>query len=101
MITYNNAKKTIKELQHYIELIDNYEINTIDDLIIYMYAIHNSISQVIKQIKKSHYVNTFDTTLVTPKYITSVILGNKRNELHGIIKKQYKEKTRPRRRMHN
>lgn len=95
--SYDEAKKEIAALQHYIDLIDNYVISNLEELIIYKYALHNSISKVIRHIKNSDYLYIYDTNLVTHNYITSVILGDTLNDLHAIVKKHYKEKTRPQR----
>lgn len=97
MMSYEKAKKEIKVLINYIELIDNFEINTIENLVIYEYAKHNSISKVIKEIRKNHYNIEFEQVIITPKFITSVILGKPQNELHSIIKTHYLKKTRAQR----
>lgn len=101
--TYNQAQKEVKILLDYIELVEQFEIKNLDDLIIYKYAIHNSISKVIKDIKAHNESFTFniDSSNVTPEYVKNTILRSPKNQLHSVIKKGYLKKTKPQRNRKN
>jgi hypothetical protein len=48
LITVEKAKEEIKRLRHFIVLVDSYNTDTLDKLIIKNYAILNSIKDVTK-----------------------------------------------------
>lgn len=98
MLTYQNAKDEVEFLLNYISLIENHKIESIEDLIIYEYAIYNSISKVIKNIKSDNKFLNFNFYSVTPSFVKDVIMSTPKNELHKVIRKQYLIKTRPQRR---
>jgi archaellum component FlaC len=63
LITVKKAQEEIERLQEYIDLVDSYEVNTLDTWIIKEYALTNSIKEV-KNIKerihsKLEYKNFF------------------------------------------
>lgn len=97
--SYSQAQKELELLTEYIRLIDNFEIKNLDDLIIYQYAIYNSISKVIKSIKNTN--NSFPFTVeyekITHSLIKNTILSSPQNQLHAVIKKGYIKKTQPQR----
>src|SRR5699024_10769065 len=97
--SYNQAKKEAKLLLDYIKLIEQFEINTLSDLIIYQYAIHNSISKVIKEIKSKNasFSFTIEYEQITPDFIKNIILTIHKNQLHTTIRKGYLRKTKPQR----
>ena len=101
--SYIQAKKEAKLLLDYIKLIEQFEINTLSDLIIYQYAIHNSIGKVINEIKSKK--NTFSFTIeyeqITPDFIKNIILAKPENQLHSTIRKGYLRKTKPQRNSKN
>lgn len=96
VVTYEKAKQQALALTHYIELIDTFNIQSLKDLIIHQYAIHNSISKVIKSIHNNNM--DFDTINLNHDLVRETILSKPTNELHSIIAKDYKIKTRPQRR---
>lgn len=100
MPSYKQVQDEINTLVNYLNLIDNYKIESIENLIIYEYAIHNSISKVIKSIKSDKNNSKYykDFYLITPANIKKTILTTPKDELHKIIKKQYLKKTLPQRR---
>jgi hypothetical protein len=50
LITVERAEKEINRLQKYIELVENYEADTLEKWIIKEYAYTNSIVEVVKRI---------------------------------------------------
>lgn len=95
MMTYARAKREIQSLQNYLDLIDHFEIHSIEDFIIHKYAIHNSISKVIKEIRKNDHSSFSNHSEVTPDFVKKVILSKPKNELHSMINRYYKKKIRP------
>lgn len=94
--TYNKAKEQIEILTNYVDLVDTYNIETLENAIIHLYAIHNSISKVIKNIKIQTYSFEFDSNTITHDFVRQVILSKPNDELHYIIQKIFKKKTKPR-----
>jgi|SRR5699024_1500083 len=101
--SYSQAKKEAQSLLDYINLIEEFEIMTLSDLIIYQYAVHNSISKVIKVIKSKETSFPFNIVFdeVTPDFIKDIILSTPQNQLHSVIKKGYLRKTKPQRNSKN
>lgn len=87
LITYQKAKENIISLQNYVDLIDKYEVNSVEQFIVKSYAISNSSSNVIKE------YNILSSKLNYPpisrEYILEVIKGPTIDELHKIVKKAY------------
>ncbi|KIN51168.1 hypothetical protein [Bacillus subtilis] len=50
LITVQKAKEEIQSLQTYIELVEGYNVGTIEKMIIKEYAITNSIAKVMKNL---------------------------------------------------
>lgn len=92
--TYKQAQKEAKILLDYIELVDEFEVNNLEDLIIYQYAINNSISKVINVIKSNTISLTFkiEYNEITPDFVKNTILSAPRNQLHSVIRKGYLKK---------
>lgn len=47
LLSYEKTKQKIEELQNYIDLIDNYEIISLNNWVIKNYAMTNNIQKVI------------------------------------------------------
>lgn len=98
MLTYKKAQEEVKILLNYINLIDNYKVESLEDLVIYKYAIYNSISKVIKTVNDENRNSNLNVYHITPDIVKSIIMNSPKDELHQIIRKQYLIKTRPQRR---
>lgn len=85
LITVDRAKVEIKRLQHYVDLVEAYDADTLDKAILKEYAITNSIDEV------SRRLNT------TKEYISTVIRRRGTDELHKLIRSGYMVRTRPHR----
>ncbi|MBT2659383.1 hypothetical protein J7E81_30115 [Bacillus sp. ISL-18] len=92
MITVRMAKEEIKRLQDYIDLAELYEANTLDKLIIKEYAYSNSIAEVVRVLDRRGI--QLDDKPVDKEYVTSVIKGKTKDELHRILKTGYLRKTK-------
>jgi hypothetical protein len=80
LITFDRAKKEIERLQHYVDVIESYPIDTTEDLVIREYAITNSIVKVTEKLNLER------------EYVTSIIKGRSRDELHKLVKSGYMSK---------
>lgn len=94
--TYNKAKDQIEILTNYVGLVDDYNVDTVENAIIHLYAMHSSISKVIKHIKTQTYSFELDYSLITHEFVRQVILSKPNDELHSIIQKIFKKKVKPR-----
>jgi hypothetical protein len=92
LITLERAKVEIKRLQHYVDLVENYEDDTIDKFIIKTYAITNSINKTIELANASgFYINHQE---LTRAYMVSVIKRTGKDELHKLIRTGYMKRTK-------
>ena len=85
-IDYYRAKKLIIELNHFIELVDDYETTNDYKWIIKSYAMSNSIAGVIKN-SRLHNKNN-----INKEAIIKVLNDKPIDELHTKVKKLYKSK---------
>ncbi|QHE52791.1 hypothetical protein [Pontibacillus sp. HMF3514] len=92
LITVERAQKEVERLQHYLKLVEEYEVDTLDKWIIKQYAITNSIKRVIEKAHEQYFVE------IEREYVVSVIKSKPKDELHKTIKSGYMLKTRPNRR---
>lgn len=93
LITLDRAKAKVEELNHYIELVENYETDTIEKWIIKHYAITNSIKEMLEIAHAEGITHNGDQ--LQHEFVVNVIMGKKMDELHHVLKKGYKRKYRP------
>ncbi len=92
-ITVNKAKQEIKRLQEYINLVENYEAETLEKMIIKEYAISNSMVEVIKKMNADGY--TVNGEEINRDYVVSIINSSKTSdELHRLVRLGYRAKVR-------
>ena len=89
LITYKKAKEEIKRLQWYCDLVESYQTDTLEKIIIKEYCLTNSMPKIIENL---NYLG------VTRESVVSIINGKPQDELHKIVKSGYLYKTRPSRR---
>lgn len=101
MITYYKAKEEIKKMQKYVDVIESFEVLSLEDLIIYQYTMFNSISKVIKSLNNNNVKINFDINdvTITHEFVRNTILDKPKNELHEYVRRHYLIKTRPQRRL--
>jgi hypothetical protein len=90
LITVRKAKEEVKRLHAYITLVESYEADTLEKLIIKEYAFENSIAEVVRVlerrgIKRNGYPVDYD-------YVRSVIKGKASDELHRMLRSGYQHK---------
>jgi allophanate hydrolase subunit 2 len=92
LITVRRAKEEIKRLQEYIDLVESYEADTIEKLIIKEYAFTNSIFEVIRNLDRNGI--RIDNKPLEKNYVVSVINGKANDKLHRLIKSGYLLRTK-------
>ena len=93
LITVERAEKEINRLQKYIELVENYEADTLEKWIIKEYAYTNSIVEVVKRISDRGF--TINERRVDKKYVTSILDGKIMDELHRLLRLGYRQRIKP------
>jgi len=91
---YEDALREKEKIEHFISLVDNYEVNNIDQWIIKQYALTNSISKVIKIARES--LNDISINEVTREKIIQVLNLKPIDDLHKIVSRGYRVKIRKR-----
>jgi hypothetical protein len=81
-MTLDRAKNEIKKLQYYVELVESYQPQTIEQSIIKEYAKTSSITEVCKTLSVSH------------EKVVDVITSLGKDELHKIVRSGYMQKTK-------
>lgn len=97
LITLDRAKKEVDKLTNYINLVENYETNTLNKWIIKQYALTNSIKRILELASEQGIVHN-DGKQLERSYVISVINGKPMDELHRILRLGYRHKIRPNRR---
>lgn len=82
LITLEKAKSDIKKLQHYIDLVETYEADTLEKAIIKEYAITNSVIKITENLG------------VDREFAISIIKKKGKDELSKLVRSMYMEKTK-------
>lgn len=97
LITVQGAEEEIKRLQHYVNLAESYEANTIEKWIIKEYAYTNSIREVVLRAEQKGLTQRSGEP-IDKAFITSVIDGKATDELHRILRSGYRLRIKPNKR---
>jgi hypothetical protein len=92
IISVEKAREEIERLQQYIELVENYEANTLDKFIIKEYALTNSIDKTVKAINAVGYA--IYNKEVGRDYVVSLLKKRGKDELHKLVRSAYMQKTK-------
>jgi hypothetical protein len=92
LISVEKAREEILKLQQYIELVETYEANTLDKLIIKEYALTNSIDKTVKAVLAAGYANYHKE--VDRDYVVSLLKKRGKDDLHKLVRTAYMEKTK-------
>lgn len=88
ILTVPSAKEEIRRLQHFVQVVESYEAETLERWIIKEYAYTSSIREVVlRGNKKGFKHNGSDLDF---DYVRSVIAANPKDELHKLIKGNYR-----------
>lgn len=88
ILTVPSAKEDIRRLQQFIQLVESYEAETLEKWIIKEYAYTSSIREVVlRGNKKGFKHNDSDLDF---SYVRSVISAYPKDDLHKIIKGNYR-----------
>jgi hypothetical protein len=92
IISVEKAKEEIVRLQQYIELVETYEADTLDKLIIKEYALTNSIDKAVNAVNAAGYA--IDHKEVERDYVVSLLKKRGRDDLHKLVRSAYMQKTK-------
>lgn len=92
LITVQRANDEIQKLQHFIDLVQSYEADTIEKWIIKEYAYTNSIVEVVRRASVRNILNG-DMPL-DREFVTAVIKSKPSDELHRIMQSGYKHRVK-------
>lgn len=81
-MTLDKAKKEIETLQHYVDLVEGYQTDSIEQQIIMAYALTNSIPKVAVNVGVSY------------EKVVEVISSRGKDELHKMVRSAYMKKTK-------
>lgn len=93
LITVHRAKEEIKRLQAYVDLVESYEADTLDKLMIKEYAFSNSMVEVVRVLERRGL--TKEGKKVEKQDVVNVINGKPQDELHRIVRAGYRQRTKP------
>jgi uncharacterized protein YceH (UPF0502 family) len=92
LISVEKAREEILKLQQYIDLVETYEADTLDKLIIKEYALTNSIDKTVKAVNAVGYA--INQKVVERDYVVSLLKKRGKDELHKLVRSAYMEKTK-------
>jgi hypothetical protein len=92
LISIEKAKSEIERLQHYIDLIENYQPDTLDKFIVLSYAKTNSIDKTFELVWEHGY--TLNQRPIERDYIVKVLNQIGKDELHKLVRSAYMAKTK-------
>lgn len=92
LITVNKAIEEIKRLQEYIDLVNSYETDTLERVIIKEYAYTNSIAKVTKMLVDQGYMK--NGSPINTKDVSEIIKSRSSDKLHRLIRSGYLQRTK-------
>jgi hypothetical protein len=94
--TVDQAKRKIETLQMFVDLVEGYRPETIEQKVLKEYAYLGNIVKVAEKVNSMGY--SIDERPYEGTDISNIIKGKGNDELHKYIRKGYLIKTRPSRR---
>ena len=94
--TVEQAKNQIAKLQAFVDLVEDYQAETLEQQIIKEYAYLGSLTKVAEKVNRLGY--SIDGRPYEGTDISFVIKGKGNDELHKVIRSGYLRKTRHTRR---
>lgn len=88
ILTVPSAKEEIRRLQNFIDLVESYEANSLEKWVIKEYAYTSSIREVVVRGNKRRFTNNGNE--LDHDFIKSIISSNPKDELHRLMRANYK-----------
>lgn len=92
--TYSQAKKDIILLNHFINLVENYEVTDVDSFIIKSYAETSSIAKVIRELNRNKFIYELPINISKSVYISTILKRKPEDALQKIVHDIYKKKVK-------
>jgi hypothetical protein len=90
LITVQRATDEIKRLQHFVNLVESYDVITIEKWIINEYAYTNSIIEGVRRANSRNITN--EGLPLDRGFVTAVIKGKPSDELDRLMQSGYKHR---------
>jgi hypothetical protein len=88
ILTVPSATEEIRRLQHFVQLVESYEADSLEKWIIKEYAYTSSIQEVIRRGNKKGFTN--NGVDLDREFVKDIIAGHPKDELHRLVKANYK-----------
>lgn len=88
ILTVPSAKEEIRRLQHFVDLVEDYEANCTEKWIIKEYAYTSSIREVVSRANKKGITNK--GLELNHEFVRDVIAAHPKDELHRLIRVNYR-----------
>ncbi|MBT2721449.1 hypothetical protein [Bacillus sp. ISL-46] len=95
ILTVPSAKKEIRRLQDFINLVESYEANSLEKWIIKEYSFTGSIREVVIRGNKRGFTNNW--VELNHEYVKNIISGYPKDELHRLMRANYRIRIKPNR----
>jgi hypothetical protein len=92
LITVRRAKEEIKRLQDYVDLVESFEADTLEKLIIKEYAFTNSIVEVVRILDRRGI--KINGRAIDKQDVLTVINSKAKDDLHRFVKSGYLSRTK-------
>lgn len=87
LITLDKAKEQVKMLTYYIDLVESYETDTIEKLIVKEYALTNSMVEVVRELNRRGH--SIDGRSIVGSDVQAVINKKTKDELQRMLRTGY------------
>lgn len=94
--TVDQAKEEIAKLQIYVNLVENFQPETLEEQILKEYAYLGSIVKVADKVNKMGFL--LNGNPVEKEDVSAIIRSRGKNDLHKVLRTGYLKKTRVNRR---
>ncbi|MDR7237324.1 hypothetical protein [Neobacillus drentensis] len=88
ILTVPSAKEEIRRLQHFVDLVDSYEADSLKKWIIKEYAYTSSIKEVVNRGNQKGY--TQNGMQLDHEFVRDIIASSPKDELHKLVRANYR-----------
>lgn len=92
ILTVPAAKEEIRRLQNFVNIVEDYEANSVERWIIKEYAFTSSIKEVVS---RANQKGIFNKGLeLNHEFVRDVIAAHPKDELHKLVRRNYLLRTK-------
>ncbi|MDQ0975866.1 hypothetical protein QFZ31_005744 [Neobacillus niacini] len=93
ILTVQTAKEEIRRLQHFVNLVESYEANSLEKWIVKEYSYTSSIREVVSRGNQRGYES--NGVELDHEFVKNIIAGAPKDELHRLVRANYILKIKP------